>query len=254
MNLEQRTSYCYTSSGFETLTTPIVFVAGWMDGPIKLVQKYAQLYESMGFRVVVLLGTFNDIFFKSPSSVHQDSAALLQKYLDSQTKVVLHLMSNGGAWSWTCFEHHIRDLNLNLVGMVFDSSPSIFDENSKAPKAGLFFPRASPAMVAALDLVGIPFFFAQKLWYGYFPDRHFANINIQRLLVELSAVPKLFLYSQADLLVSHLHVVKAIEIAKSHGTFVQSFDFIDSEHVQHGRKYSEQYQKRIEEFFKHAKI
>ena len=67
---------------------------------------------------------------------------------------------------------------------------------------------------------------------------------------DLSTIPQLYLYSQADLCVDSEEIKEIVKLQQnsSGGLEVIEFDFKDSEHVSHFDKYPDKYQKLCLDF------
>jgi len=242
---------CLVSSTLHTNSTmPIVFVCGWMNGKERPAQKYAQLYERLGYRTIILLSKGSDFFIPN-SWVHQSSwKALTDTLKHEQSKVIVHVMSNGGCRSWYCFERQAQmdGVEFEIVSMVFDSCPSLptkdrsrstsaygADAKSETRKnASKFF--ASCAIILYRCL-GIIFGFHHPFRYPF-----------ERMIIQQAAVPKLFLYSKSDTLVGYEEIEYTMSKAKELNTTISCYDFGNSKHIAHMMQDPETYKKIVDEF------
>ena len=237
-------SLAYTSADFDS-DKPLMVVCGFADGKIQFTQKYADLYQDMGFRVLILQSTFFDFLVKPKSWVHWSSYQATKDKIGS--RVSFHIMSNGGARSFCCFEDHFKSnfKPLEIELMIIDSCPTLEAKTFPGTK---FFVSWLPNIVAkVLDIVLIPFLMGSSLWSKVNPKSSVFYQQRQRLLCDLK-VPKLFLYSQADLVVPACDIEEAIDIARVNGSKVESVDFKDSLHVQHFRMHPNKYTASIKQF------
>jgi hypothetical protein len=222
-----------------------------MDGNPRAVKKYAQLYESLGFRVLVLIGTSAHFMAYPISWVHSYTAKLIRDKLDVETNTqwVVHMMSNGGCRSWYCFERNYGK-PLQVKAMVFDSAPSKFDPDRKPPYH-IFFPRLHWILrFPLLNFVIKPSFFVLKFVSYFFKISHPLLLHHQKFIEEQWRIPKLFLYSSKDKLVRSSDIMEVVLKAREYGTRVQSYDFVDSAHVAHLQKYGTEYRTKIKQFLK----
>ncbi|OQR98894.1 indole-diterpene biosynthesis protein PaxU [Achlya hypogyna] len=207
----------------------IAVICGWMDAPSRPVTKYAQLYKRLGYDSVVLLSTKAD-FLKHEKLVH---ATTTLESVDARTKVELipHMLSNGGCRSWYCFEEHLRARQqpYSVPAMVFDSAPY-------SPRLGAlaFTWRGAPFLPTLWDCVAMRAFMVALGSYPVLTNSTDAfTLMWQRFFREQASIPKLFLYSSADRVISAVDVEAAITEARNHGGVVEQLDFERSPHVAH---------------------
>jgi hypothetical protein len=222
-----------------------------MDGNPRAVKKYAQLYESLGFRVLILIATSSHFMGYPISWVHSYTAKLIRDKLNGEedTEWVVHMMSNGGCRSWYCFEKNYQT-PLKVKAMIFDSAPSKFDPD-REPPYHIFFPRLNLVLrLVLINLVIKPSIYIVKFASYFFNVSHPMLLHQQRFIEEQCHIPKLFLYSSKDKLVRSSDIMEVVVKARDSGTRVQSFDFVDSAHVAHFQKYATEYRKKIKQFLK----
>jgi pimeloyl-ACP methyl ester carboxylesterase len=248
MSFLRLTSKCFVSANFNSVKTPIVAVCGWMDGPLKPVQKYAVLFHQLGFRVVILRSTSADFLLTPAWLVHRASFQKLKSMVTPEDYWISHIMSNGGCRSWYCLEKHFGQ-DLNLKAMIFDSSPSFFDPDWKFPP--IFFQNvSSPSLQGLLRVLMKLLMPVYELWNRNFPETHAFSKHTQRFIREQSKVPKLFMYSTGDQVVPVHTILQSIRVAEEHGNPIQVKDFKDSDHVAHFPRYPNDYVQVVTDFLR----
>jgi hypothetical protein len=119
-----------TSSAVGSHNT-LVFVCGWAGGPLKYVQKYADLWiESVGVRTVYGCTTPLAIVRRpSLEAVDREAQLLLDAGLALHAfeapRVVVHMLSNGGMIYGSRIASLAQDRGLNIHLCVMDSCPSL---------------------------------------------------------------------------------------------------------------------------------
>ncbi|OQS05125.1 hypothetical protein THRCLA_02700 [Thraustotheca clavata] len=228
----------------------VVVLCGWMDGQLRLVNKYKSIYEQLGYESIVLLSLKSD-FLKDEKLVH--SLALPSLLEDTKTNVqfIPHMFSNGGCRSWYCFENHLQSNQVpyKVPAMIFDSAPytPTFD-------AIEFTWHGAKFMQTWRDCIDMRFFLIKLGLYPYLTQTTNAfTLMWQRYFKAQANVPKLFLYSSKDTIISSENVEAAIQEAKSHGTIVEHINFEKSQHVAHFPYNPQLYTRTIHDFLdKHA--
>jgi hypothetical protein len=244
MQFDKLSSNSYISANFTTSNSPIVVVCGWLNGSLKPVSKYAVLYATMGYRVLILLSKSYEWIFYPDSLLHLQTFNRIKSIINPNEQFIIHLMSNGGCRSWFCLEKHLKTKNINPLVIVFDSCPSYLDLNSKLPNA---FYTKNWLLNWAISLIIV---IRVKFMMKYFPSTNIFTKSINRFVHELKHVPKLFLYSNGDKVISEIAIKKVVKEAKEAGSEVEEFNFGDSEHVAHLQKYPIEYQNIITIFLK----
>jgi hypothetical protein len=221
-----------------------------MDGPLKPIQKYASLYQQLGYRIVILTSTSSDFLFAHPWFVHRIAYLKLMRYVKDQ-EFIAHVMSNGGCRSWYCFH---QKLGLKPKVMVFDSCPSYFDPDWEFPP--IFFQNVqNPVLKFLISFVLQVYHPISKLWNSRFPSTHPFSKHVRLFLRVQKDVPKLFLYSTGDDIIPVHSILESIKVAKVHGNIIESFDFQESKHVAHYSRYPKEYTEILLQFLrKHTRI
>jgi pimeloyl-ACP methyl ester carboxylesterase len=246
MSFSKLTSTCFLSANFTAKKSPIVALCGWMDGPMKPIQKYAAFFEQLGFRVIILRSQSSDIFL--PTWYVQRWTSWRLGRLLKNDEWIAHIMSNGGCRSWYCLQQHLGNIKPNA--MIFDSCPSYFDPDWKFPP--IFFQNIQ------LTFVKIAVQFLQERiilplyahWFRIFPSTHAFSKHTQLFLREQRDIPKLFLYSSADKLIPVHAILQSITVAEEERNDFETKDFETSGHVLHFPCFPKEYIDIIAKFLR----
>ncbi|KAI8619168.1 hypothetical protein BC830DRAFT_826635 [Chytriomyces sp. MP71] len=241
-------------------------VFGWMNADPKHVSKYANVYRNRGFDVHVVLSDSSQLWDTS-SKVQIPHEALLRhlnalKLLSDPSstketrieapKAVIHALSNGGCIQLRNLVHHLHSngKSLNARAVILDSCPGYATPETGAAFYSLnikndFFRR----IVRSTLLLSLR-------WFGPL------FVDVKNHPIELSARSaisqqnkqgnvrgsRLFLYSDADELVSLAEVTGRIRECRDEGVQVEEKVFHGSPHVKHAVLYPEQYWRTVFDF------
>ncbi|CAK4352826.1 unnamed protein product [Aphanomyces euteiches] len=220
---------------------PIVLVCGWMNASPRGVAKYAEMFQRLGYRTIVLESHVSHLFLPR-SLIHR--AAVQHPLLQATNEELLlvpHMISNGGCLSWTSVQDHLtaEGVRFKVPAMIFDS----------APNSDLGFRSYPSSTTRALEALtgSIKSPVERLVVRGVY---HPLQVNFASTIVRDAAVPKLFLYSKGDNLVTSDEVERSIAKAKSLGTAVETYDFEESNHVSHFIHDSKTYELKVHDFLK----
>ncbi|ETW05867.1 hypothetical protein H310_03525 [Aphanomyces invadans] len=239
---------------------PMVLVCGWMHAPSRGVTKYADLFQRLGYCTEVVESHVGHLFLP-PAWIHTKSAARVAVECTSSSEeliIIPHMISGGGCISWYCMERHLRHrgVRFRVPAMIFDSSP-----NSGKGFAA-FWDSPTKALHDLTSSMRSPFrrWMAQSVlvagcaavllrWAGPLgPDP--LQRNIAKLIVQDATIPKLFLYSSNDFIITAKEVEEAIATAAALGTPVDQVNFETSPHVGHLMDFPDTYKHKVAEFLK----
>ncbi|KAJ3315939.1 hypothetical protein HDV04_000146 [Boothiomyces sp. JEL0838] len=231
----------FISPDFLTNTSNVIVVCGWMNGKAPAVLKYAGLYTSLGYRVLVLTSTTRSFLLSSAPYIPTTIGL-------GGCRFIPHLMSNGGIGSWVGFTkqyERIFGAPVEIEAMILDSCPSLHKPERPA-KLTAFYTHYSPFWKTLISYIIRPLEIFIN-WYGrMFPQRTMFEKNRKLLVEGYKEIPKLFLYSEGDKFVSSKDVEEVIQQCKDQGTMVESFDFgLHSDHVAHMRSHPVKYEELI---------
>ncbi|ETV95205.1 hypothetical protein H310_11462 [Aphanomyces invadans] len=232
----------------------VVVICGWLMAKHRPLEKYVELYAAMGYRTFVLHSNPWHLFL--PQSTVQKKAFLeFQAWVESETRtndavvILPHILSNGGCWSWYCLENHIVQAGVpfKVPTMILDSAPSKPYAHGTAPAAftaQMKNPILRQAMMWILTAVFVLHAFVVRVC-GY---THPVELQFERLIHRDAAIPKLFLYSDNDVMIPPDQIEYAITTAKQLNTPAEAVNFETSKHVAHLSHSPDRYTKAVREF------
>ncbi|GBF94577.1 hypothetical protein Rsub_06692 [Raphidocelis subcapitata] len=239
---------------------PIVVVAGWLGAPERPFNKYVDLWERRLGAGVVLRARPNPAALIVPAygdaAAARDAAALAAAAAAAPgAPVLLHLFSGGGfLYSGLMLRalqrrRALEPVAARIAGVVLDSSPAFVtaDVSARAllaaalrePAGGVEgrHPRLLGAVRGAVEA------------YLLLPPT-------RRRIAETEAAwhaltppcPKLYLYSESDVLVSPETIQRHMQAEAVRGARVYAHKWADTPHVEHYRLHPEQYATLVERF------
>ncbi|KAJ3439627.1 hypothetical protein M0812_15661 [Anaeramoeba flamelloides] len=254
---------------------PVVFVLNWLGSEKRHVQKYVDLYRSLGFPAYAEISPRRAFVFEGffGKSVHDRIITdIRSKRIRHKTdEVIFHCMSGNGFHSLAKIiqneQHKLRkleelylwrgvttpsaqyDLDLenllfrNIRGIVFDSSPT--------PPTPDVFARGFSESFLKSNLLKKSSRFMAKMALKYCSS--VIQNNARRIAKamrgeHLIRCPQLYLYSRKDKLVSLPFLESFIESQEKLEIEVHRKVWDDSDHVQHYRKHPGEYKKAIKNF------
>ncbi|XP_076036928.1 transmembrane protein 53 [Oratosquilla oratoria] len=234
---------------------PVVFLLGWAGAKDTHLAKYAALYNSKGCITIRYTYPISYVFYRVEHKfkpVAKKLLSLLTEMAFTQHPVFFHIFSNGGAVLYHYINQEMISKGapkINLKGCIFDSCP--------APR------KISSGIQAMYEVVPGPFYikvvasFGVFLYlFGWMLVRVILGILTGRmpimppwsLVQDSSRVPQLFLYSKADHLVSSDDIDFFAQERQNMGVPVLCKCWLDTYHVQHYRKYPEEYSNTVFSF------
>jgi len=265
---------CYVSNNFYTnkKDVPIVVVCGWLNGTTRPLQKYSDMYLTfVSYRVITFesksthfIRATGILFGKHP---YKDEFEKV-KHFFSQQQVIVHVMCNGGCATWGLLHNYIKasHIDLNISSIVFDSCPSVYNPDRPIDLSILYAHLPFGFKKLFWICLLVPLAWLMTFYFRKHPEKHFFS-HIRRILIEqTSTIPKLFIYSQSDILVRYTDIQSIIAFARQisiesnnsnqssitakSGTraVIQEVDFVDSKHVAHLMAYPEKYKNIIKSF------
>lgn len=220
----------------------LIFLAGWMDASPRNLAKYTAGYERLypSARIIAITTTSIDAAFLP----HSSNLKRIQPALDilctlpSESKVLVHFFSVGGAWT-TCLvakEYHAKTGRpLPVTGMVLDSTPGRVKYAYTIRAFAVALPKQP--ILNALTNIGIRimfFLYVFAYWVSGKPDliaRTRADLN-NKAYFAMDA-KRLYVYSEADDKVAWEFVEEHIEEARGLGYTVEGDRWLDSTHCGH---------------------
>ncbi|KAI6221552.1 hypothetical protein M3Y95_00973800 [Aphelenchoides besseyi] len=252
-------------------TSPICVLLGWGGAQEKQVVKYSQIYESKGCEVIRYIAPFGRLSGRSFASYRKYAEDLYERALvdirdQPQRPILFHLFSMNGisvfTQTWDLLNQKPKgaELKSRVCGLIFDSGPSdtvpstsaiAFSVASFPPGGGVLNAIGRMAMYIVVFCYVALFRLIQ--WTKYtLGDRgiYEREICYYRML-KLDDLPKnqLYLYSKIDTMIRYFDVDRFAEHQQKLGANVTQRCWPDSNHIQHLRKYPDDYVKLCDEFF-----
>ncbi|NWH78268.1 TM53B protein, partial [Piaya cayana] len=229
---------------------PVVILLGWAGCQDRYLAKYSTIYSQKGCNVIRYTAPWRMIFFSETfgiRSLQTEARRLLELLFDYRVEnrpVLFHVFSNGGAMLYRyvieALHTHKPFENLKVVGTIFDSAPgrrnlrgglralaTVLVSANVLLKYFLLFAFATTAVVLRILLYPLTCFIHET--------------HYDALLKAPSQWPELYLYSQADAIISSSDVQRMADARQQLGVSVKAVDFLDSAHVSHMRAYPTYY-------------
>lgn len=261
---------CRTRSDADAKNAPLVVMLGWHGAKARNVEKYAQVYEKMGFSSVSCTAPLHVTFGFETKQREYAQAIFGFVFEDDRLAdgvnngVVIHVFSNGGGFVlWrlqdmlsgsprsaksTIEPEWISRLRkgITVAALVFDSAPCYPhpEAGASAIIRGSQLPGPIRHLIAwvTVFLMGLAF----KIFSGELPGPPYF-----RAMEELDLqCPEVYLYAKDDDLVDDLTPAlinkKRERISQdSHGCFIEAHAFDNSNHVIMLRTHPEEYERII---------
>ena len=241
----------------------VILVLSWMSALPRYARKYTDVYRSRypNATIVHITTTLWDmIFLRNGDRRRQLAPALdiiaasmetVSRSLQAEPRVLLHLFSNGGAYTAAQLANaYVQKTGspLPLDAMVLDSAPGRASYQSGFRAITLALPRSSIVGriigICFAHLLLMPFFLLEWLGSGSKIEDARNALNDRRLIDNRAA--RLYLYSKEDLLVSHSDVEDHAAEAEKCGLGVSRELFEGSGHVSHAVAHPESYWAAVE--------
>eukprot|EP00884_Botryococcus_braunii_P000110 jgi/Botrbrau1/1009/Bobra.114_1s0047.1 len=230
-------------------TPGIAVIIGWMGSAERHMNKYADLWQSLGWETMVvrynkwkvLMATVGDnLVAEDHRKLEEQHAAHLQR--GGKGRVVFHCFSNTGWLSMGTFLSHFahegHPMRGYLCGAVIDSAPQqkVCHKTYAAGYIAAVKPRQplredGPTMKVVTTVM--------KVWVQ--GTRKRVLKGIARNILERSQFPQLYIYSSNDPIIPPHAVEEAIQMHRRQGRKVHVLHFESSPHCQHYRYNREQY-------------
>uniref|UniRef100_A0A383VJ81 Uncharacterized protein n=1 Tax=Tetradesmus obliquus TaxID=3088 RepID=A0A383VJ81_TETOB len=256
-------AYAAVPSVVDESSDPIIVAASWLGAKQRPFSKYKQLWQSLGFHSIISARPpMSSIMV--PAAGQLLAAKFTHRLLQTAQQrpnapILVHLFSGGGfifmGWVFQILselEPHnaaAADVRSRIRGVIFDSSPAdvTADVSSRALVAAALGRPAEgiedelgwlvkPTAAVVEGYLKLPFIRTSLLGME------------QSWLQQAPACPKLFLYSEADVLIQPGVVEGFMAEQQAAGSQTYCYKWSDSAHVDHYRKYPEEYKQQLARF------
>ncbi|NWH58949.1 TM53B protein, partial [Geococcyx californianus] len=229
---------------------PVVILLGWAGCQDRYLAKYSTIYSQKGCAVIRYTAPWRMIFFSETfgmRSLQTRARQLLELLFDCSVDnrpVLFHVFSNGGVMLYRyiieALHTHKPFKNLRVAGTIFDSAPG--RRNLRGGLRALATVLVSTNVLLKYFLLFAFATMAVMLRILLYPLTRFIHeTHYDALLKAPSQWPELYLYSQADAIISSSDVKHMANARQQLGVSVKAVDFLDSAHVSHMRAYPTYY-------------
>nr|XP_047915228.1 transmembrane protein 53 [Anser cygnoides] len=237
-------------SGAEAGRQPVVILLGWAGCQDRYLAKYSAIYSQRGCTVIRYTAPWRMVFFSESfgiRSLQTPARRLLELLFDhsiDNRPVLFHVFSNGGVMLYRYILEALHTQqpfkNLRVLGTIFDSAPG--RRNLRGSLRALATVLVSMNVLLKYFLVFAFAAAAVVLRILLYPLTRFIHeSHYDALLKAPSRWPELYLYSQADAIISACDVKRMADARQRLGVSVRAVDFSDSAHVSHMRAYPTYY-------------
>ncbi|XP_038038648.1 transmembrane protein 53 [Anas platyrhynchos] len=237
-------------SAAETGCQPVVILLGWAGCQDRYLAKYSAIYSQKGCTVIRYTAPWRTVFFSESFGIRslrtpaRRLLELLFAHSIDHRPVLFHVFSNGGVMLYRYILEALHTQrpfqHLKVLGTIFDSAPG-----RRNLRGSL---RALAAVLVSMNVLlryFLIFAFATTvvvLRILLYPLTRFIHeSHYDALLKAPSRWPELYLYSQADAVISAHDVKHMADARQQLGVPVRAVDFSDSAHVSHMRAYPTYY-------------
>ncbi|KAJ6594364.1 hypothetical protein B0H19DRAFT_1095171 [Mycena capillaripes] len=264
--LGQDVHISYGDRSTESVKDPrVVILFGWMDAPLRVLQKFAVKHRSRWPSSDIAIVQSHPAFIWASQETRNATVKPLAEYLVSTVYrqrvrvpngILLHVISNGGAFQLLTLTQVLQsilptepDINHGTpirMATVFDSTPGRGEYSSLV--STLTAEVKSPVVKAMLTVPASLVYGA--LWVrrilvddeDLFAHMH-TRLGMQGLLPLAEGYsPRVYIYSETDKMVPFTSVEQHLSTIKGNPSFdVAAEKFDGSQHIQHERKDSERY-------------
>jgi hypothetical protein len=246
---------------------PIVLVLGWAASVDKHVLKYAQIYESLGFRTIRIAPSLRLSIFQP--NLHKEYAITLLEMIKSKPElehspIIIHTFSNAGTFIYRHITEMIHEpdneysyLKQNIKTMIYDSGPGHPSSLSKLIKsiAELAQPQLKSIVLAyGFAIIGVLAYYLKLI---FSPRRsNFLDQTLKALIQDKVEVPILALISKKDNMIDYRHTFNILKERQKHvpDLKINTVVFEDSAHCSNYSYYGDVYVEKIRKHLAEVKI
>lgn len=238
----------------------MVVVLGFYGSQSKHVEKYSAVWRNQqGIATVISVPCDGNPLVLVTAGLFEARRALVQIQASGATNVIFHVLSNRGMLIYLSLVYLLLPRNeIKVRGVVFDSCPGglhphLFFQATAANQVDPWKRKMYQFMPAAVVMLVLKRFGMKRalIQLGFLELASRAATHIYHLLVsrfDPCKAPTLFLYSEADVLVSASDVEAVIALRRTHISGVHTKKWQDSAHVKHLLQHEEEYVQALQEF------
>ncbi|XP_069187296.1 LOW QUALITY PROTEIN: transmembrane protein 53 [Procambarus clarkii] len=233
---------------------PVVFLLGWLGAQDHHLAKYCSIYNQKGCITIRYTSPVSYLIARPRTRLpiaHKLLGLLRDMSLDDHP-VFFHMFSNNGSLLYYAFTQALAEPdspNIMVKGIIFDSTPA--PRRFYSGVRAMYEATPGPIWKKLCASLGMAFYILSYgllsvLWTiisGKLPKH-----PPWALVEDVARCPQLFLYSQADKLISSDDVEFFITERQKLGVPVVAKCWTDSPHVQHYRMHPEEYRESVYSF------
>lgn len=247
-----------TTSPLGSASPDLIIIAGWMDASPRNLAKYTAGYEKLyppARILAITTTTFDAAFLTHFSNLYRVKAVTdIISALPPGAKLLVHCFSVGGAWTTCLVAKTYREQMgrpLPVTAMVLDSTPGRARYGTTIRSFSVALPKN-----IILNMIGG---LVIRFMYGVYIFSYWVSGKLDLIsqvredlnnkeLFDAEA-PRIYIYSEADVMVQWEFVEEHMEEAKSLGYTIEGDKFIESPHCGHLLVDFERYWARITELW-----
>lgn len=243
-------------------------ILGFWGSSSRSLYRYETLHTQLGAEKVVVIPCSTDTMMGRGKDGWDASLKMTQLFQDleeTDSRVVVHLFSNGGLFIYLRFFERNPRYRTNVAAVVFDSTPGYLNFITGTNAVLANHPEWKPIAygVAFLAFASL----LRKLWKSTRPLQHSLLLTMlyliasawsahrdrqyhNRVIADPMTAPSLYIYSKADRLVDYRVVEKVYKGRSAFKPMIKCFE--DSHHVAHCKTHTEAYAAAVQQLLKVA--
>jgi len=223
----------------------LILLNTWLNAQPKHIAKYALVYRTLYplSTIILATSTWHNWAYRSNAAQNASLAPVVDYVLSlpPTAKILLHLFSNGGAWTATQIAFLYKQKTgkpLPLSKMIFDSSPGLgsYSRTTSAFTISLPTWKQNPIW-RGISLVWIHVGMSIATIIGILLRKEETSLRLRRRLNDKTmfngAAERLYIYGDKDTLVPPEDVESHAVWSKAEGWKVTQERFVDGGHVTH---------------------
>jgi hypothetical protein len=240
----------------------IVLLFGWLGAQLRHVNKYAQIYTQKGCSVVTGVADSVSTMRNDTNTLNEfaleaatEAAKLMRSSGNTDTPVIVHVFSNGGAFVLERLECLMQSAipgsdvaivgnGIRLGGQVFDSAPGYLHLRAGLKAVGTAAPNFLIRWIIQLYFL---LYIVCGVLLSLVLGRSTRPIQFWNHMKDSTVARRqVYIYSTADELTDPVTLRELIEYRCKKGIEVQSLEFTETHHVEHFRSHPKEYVEAID--------